>query len=113
MNAMNAKAIKRLRFQRHSRRDFLFASGLAALLTLGFGSWMALRIAGVDITQAVDDFGKAGAALIAVLACALAAFRHHGRARLAWALLGAAALVWAAGEAAHAGFLAAVPLAVA
>jgi diguanylate cyclase (GGDEF)-like protein/PAS domain S-box-containing protein len=117
-------------FRRHSSRDFLLAGALAALLTVGFGSWMALRIAGVEITEAVDGFGEAAAALIAALACALAARRHHGRTRLAWALLCASAFAWAAGEVAWSyfeiileqqvpfpspadtGFLAAVPLTV-
>src|SRR5256885_6907 len=107
------------------------AGALAALLTIGFGAWMVLRIAGVDVSQTVDDLGEAVAALIAALACALAAWRHRGRMRLAWALLGTSALVWTAGEVAwsyvevvlkqqvpfpspaDAGFLAAVPLAVA
>src|SRR5207244_2627390 len=74
---------------------------------------------------------EAVAALVAAVACAVAAWRHSGRMRLAWALLGVSALVWTAGEAAwsyveiflkqevpfpsaaDAGFLAAVPFAVA
>jgi len=116
---------------RHKNRDFAIACAVAALLTLGFGTWMVLQIAGVDVSQAVDDVGEAVASLIAAAACALAAWRHGGRMRLAWALLGASALVWTVGEgawsyfelvlkqqvpfpsAADAGFLAAVPLAVA
>src|SRR6266550_1981164 len=116
---------------RHANRDFAVAGALAVLLTIGFGAWMMLRIVGVDVSQAVDAVGKAVAALIAALACAVAAWRHRGRMRLAWALLGTSALVWTAGEVAwsyfevvlkqqvpfrspaDAGFLAAVPLAVA
>ena len=116
---------------RHLNRDFAIAAALAALLTAGFGAWMALRVAGVDVSQAVDDVGEGVAALLAAAACAVAAWRHRGRMRLAWALLGASALVWTAGEAAwcyfelllkqqvpfpsaaDAGFLAAVPFAVA
>ena len=115
----------------HANRDFAIAGGLAAGLTLGFGAWMGLRVAGVDVSQAVDDLGRGVAALLAALACALAARRHLGRARLAWALLSASALVWTAGDAvrssfevllrqplpfpsaADAGFLTAAPLAVA
>ena len=121
----------RLLLRRHNTRDFLLATGLAALLTLGFGSWLALKIAGVDVTEAIDDFGEAGAALIAAMACAVAALRHRGRMRLAWSLLGGSAFAWAAGEMAWSyfeiileqqvpfpspadlGFLTAVPLAVA
>src|SRR2546428_2792461 len=116
---------------RHVNRDFAIAGGLAALLTLGFGAWMVLRIAGVDVSQVVDDVGEGVAARIAAWACGVTAWRHRGRMRVAWAWLGASALVWTAGEAAwssfevilkqqvpfpspaDAGFLAAVPLAVA
>ena len=117
--------------RRHANRDFAIAGALTAVLTLGFGAWMLLRIAGVDVSQVVDDVGEGVAALIAAVACAVATCRHRGRMRLAWAFLGASALVWTAGEAAwsyfelilkqqvpfpspaDAGFLAAVPLAVA
>jgi diguanylate cyclase (GGDEF)-like protein/PAS domain S-box-containing protein len=120
-----------LLFRRHGTRDFVGASVLAALLTVAFATWIALRIAGVDVTEAIDDFGEAAAALIAAGACSVAAWRHRGRMRLAWSLLGASALVWAAGESAWSyfeiileqqvpfpsladvGFLTAVPLAVA
>ena len=116
---------------RHLNRDFAIAAALAALLTVGFGAWMVLRVAGADVSQVVDDAGEAVAALVAAMACAVAAWRQSGRMRLAWALLGVSALVWTAGEAAwsyfeiilkqevpfpspaDAGFLAAVPFAVA
>src|SRR5207248_7184454 len=116
---------------RHVNRDFAIAAGLAAVLTAGFGAWMVLRVAGIEVSLAVDHVGEAVAALIAVLACGVAAWRHRGQTRLAWALLGTSALVWTAGGAAlsyfeiilkqqvpfpslaDAGFLAAVPLAVA
>ncbi len=115
---------------RHANRDFLVASVLAALLTIGFGAWMALRTDGDVASDAFRRFGEAGAALIAVVACMLAAARHSGRSRFAWVLLGTGALVWATGEGAGAyfefigqqlryppltdiGHLAAVPLAVA
>jgi diguanylate cyclase (GGDEF)-like protein/PAS domain S-box-containing protein len=93
--------------------------------------WIWLAIGGIEVSRAANDFGKAGAALIAAVACAVTAWRHVGRARLAWALLSGSALLWAAGAAirsylevilgqpapgaslADAGFLAAVPFAVA
>src|SRR5947207_9075094 len=113
---------------RHQNRDFAIAAALAAALTVGFGAWMVLRVAGVDVSRAVDDVGEAVAALVAAVACSGAAWRHRGRMRLAWALFGASAVVWTAGEAtrsyfeiilnqrvpfpspADVGFLAAVPL---
>src|SRR5205823_11945318 len=85
---------------RHLNRNFAIAAGLAALLTAGFGAWMVLRVAGVDVSQAVDHVGEAVAALFAAAACAVAAWRHRGRLRLAWALLAASALVWTSAEAA-------------
>src|SRR6266550_9457846 len=83
---------------RHLNRDFAIAAALAALLTVGFGAWMVLRVAGADVSQVVDDVGEAVAALVAAMACAAAAWRHRGRMRLAWALLGVSALVWTAGR---------------
>src|SRR5437870_4272259 len=116
---------------RHAKRDFGTACAAALLLTAAFAVWIGLRIDGIQVTEAVDDLGEGAAALIAALACAAAAFRHKGRMRLAWALLGGGATTWAIGEGvwsyievirgqqvpfpslADAGYLAAVPLAVA
>jgi diguanylate cyclase (GGDEF)-like protein/PAS domain S-box-containing protein len=115
---------------RHANRDFLVASALAALLTIAFGAWMALRTDGDLASDALRRFGEAGGALIAAVACMVAATRHSGRSRFAWVLLGSGALAWATGEGVGAyfefigqqlryppltdiGHLAAVPLAVA
>jgi len=116
---------------RHAHRDFTIACAAAVLLTTAFAVWIGLRIDGVQVTEAVDDFGEAAAALIAAVACAAAAFRQKGRMRLSWALLGSGAAAWAIGEGiwsyievirgqqvpfpslADAGYLAAVPFVVA
>ena len=115
---------------RHANRDFLVACVLAGLLTIGFGAWMALQTGTDGASDALRRFGEAGAALIAAVACMVAATRHSGRSRFAWVLLGTGALAWAAGEGVGAyfefvgeqlryppltdiGHLAAVPLAVA
>src|SRR5256712_6006524 len=116
---------------RHAKRDFGIACAAAVLLTAAFGVWIGLRIDGIQVTEAVDDFGEGAAALIATLACAVAAVRHKGRMRLAWALLATGAAAWAIGEGiwsyievtqgqqvpfpslADAGYLVAVPLVVA
>ena len=116
---------------RHANRDFLAAAVLCGLLTIGFGAWMALRPDGGDAqSDALRRFGEACAALIAAVACMIAAAYHSGRSRFAWVLLGTGALAWAAGEGVGAyyefigqqlryppltdiGHLAAVPLAVA
>jgi len=115
---------------RHANRDFALACVVVASLILAFGVWIWLRIAGVQTSKTIDDLGQCGAALVAAAAAAVAAWRHGGRTRLAWALLAGSALAWAGGEAvwsyfqiiggqqvpfpslADAGFLAAVPLAV-
>jgi diguanylate cyclase (GGDEF)-like protein/PAS domain S-box-containing protein len=116
---------------KHATRDFTIAAALVASLILAFVAWIWFKIAGVQVSEAVDDFGECAAALIAAAAGAVAAWRNLGRTRLAWALLAASALLWAGGEAAwsyfeiirgqqvpfpslaDAGYLAAVPFAVA
>jgi len=96
-----------------------------------FVAWTTFRVGGDKVTIAVDDIGEAGAALVAVACCVVAARRSGGRQRLGWALLSTSALVWGLGEivwsvyevgmgvavpypsAADIGFLAAIPLAAA
>jgi two-component system sensor histidine kinase/response regulator len=112
-------------------RAFTFAATAAAIVAVAFLVWSALRVGGDQATIAVDDIGEAVAALIAAFSCGLAAFRTPGRTRLAWALFGASAASWGVGEvvwsvyevglgvdvpfpsAADAGFLLAIPFAVA
>ena len=124
-----AKADGRFFRNRHVNRDFVLACVVAALLSIGFAAWITGRIDGGTVTNAVNGFGKAAAALIAAAACIVAAVRLHGRTRVAWALLGSSAIAWAAGEGARSyidtiqdlaapfssvvagGYLAAVPLA--
>src|SRR5713101_1948151 len=127
---MPAFRLRRPYGARHANRDFLVASILAALLTLGFGIWMGLQNGGDAESDAFRRFGEAAAALIAAVACMIAAGYHSGRSRFAWVLLGTGALAWATGEGLGAyfefigeqlrfppltdiGHLAAVPLAVA
>ncbi|MGB2938992.1 MAG: hypothetical protein WBD38_01670, partial [Candidatus Dormiibacterota bacterium] len=84
--------------RRHANRDFAIACAVAALLTSGFGAWMALQIDGAGFTEAIRVLGEAAAALVAVVACMVAATRHTGRTRFALVLLGTGALAWAAGQ---------------
>ena len=95
---MPAFRLRRPYGARHTNRDFLVASVLAGLLTIGFGAWMALRTDGDLTTDALRRFGEAAAALIAAVACTVAATQHSGRPRFAWVLLGTGALFWAVGE---------------
>jgi signal transduction histidine kinase len=112
-------------------RAFTIAATGAAILSVAFVLWTALRIGGDQATIAVDDIGEAVAALIAAVSCGLAATRTTNRTRLAWAFFAASAASWGIGEvvwsvyevglgvsvpfpsAADAGFLLAIPLAVA
>ncbi|MEO6795540.1 MAG: hypothetical protein ABI401_04325, partial [Candidatus Dormibacter sp.] len=84
--------------RRRSDRLFAFALLGAALFTLVFGLWVTFRIGGVTLTEAIDDIGEAAVAFLAAGLCALAARRHQGRIRLAWALMTASTLSWAVGE---------------
>jgi len=103
------------------------AATLAAAVTV----WLGFQFGGQAITSAVSQAGQGTPAVAAVVSCAWAARRSHGRLRWAWALLAASAGSWAAGEIvwsyytlglnvaapfpslADAGFLGAIPFAVA
>src|SRR5256885_11032342 len=99
--------------------------------SLFFAAWLQFQWGGGAVTQRFDNLGETLAALIAAAVCGLAAWRHQGRTRIAWILIGASALSWGLGQAiwsydelilgqqtpfpsfADLGFLGAVPLAVA
>jgi diguanylate cyclase (GGDEF)-like protein len=72
---------------------------LLALVCVGFTAWMGRGYGGVRITTWVDDLGVLAAATFAGAACAAAARRCSGRARIGWWCLAAASFSWAAGEA--------------
>ena len=109
---------------------FWLAALLLGLVSAVFALWVALRVGGSRMTDAVDDIGELVAALVAAGACGVAAYRLKS-ARAGWALLSASSFAWAAGETvwsyydlgrgvqvpfpslADVGFLAAVPLAIA
>ena len=125
----SATAIRGFGFR--SWRAFAIAAAAAGALAIAFIVLTVLRIGGDQATVAVDDIGEAVAAAIAAASCGLAARRTTSRARLAWGFFAASAASWAVGEvvwsvyevglgvsvpfpsAADAGFLVAVPLAVA
>jgi PAS domain S-box-containing protein len=60
---------------------------------------IAFNLGGARFATAVDDIGSGVAALLAAVACGVAACRTRRAMRLGWALLGVSALAWAAGEA--------------
>jgi PAS domain S-box-containing protein len=121
----------RSRLQTRAGRRFLIAAALAALLGIAFTIWIGFRIGGDHSVTVVDDIGEAIAALVAAASCGYASWRGTSRMRLAWGLLAASALSWGIGEtiwaiievglgqavpfpsAADAGYLPAIPLAVA
>jgi diguanylate cyclase (GGDEF)-like protein len=104
---------------------------LVGLFIVGFIVCLMVGVGGPTPTQYLDNLTETAAALAAAAVCALAASRHNGRLRLAWALLGASALSWGLGQSvwdwyqifqnvlipfpslADAGYLGAVPLAIA
>ena len=113
------------------RRTFVAAAAAVALASLVYALILRNLYFGEQAVTAIDDIGEAVAAALASVACAWGASRAAGRDRLGWALMGISAGLWAAGEVvwsiyevgmgvqvpypslADAGFLAAVPFAVA
>ena len=113
------------------RRTFVAAAAAVALASLVYALILRNLYFGEQAVTAIDDVGEAVAAALASVACAWGASRAAGRDRLGWALMGFSAGLWAAGEVvwsiyevgmgvqvpypslADAGFLAAVPFAVA
>jgi|SRR5665213_1269176 len=112
-------------------KAFSIAAVAAAASTAAFAVIIGFQLGGSVFATGVDDIGEAVAAFIALAACAWTASRSVGNYRRGWALLGASAAAWCAGEivwsiyevglgiaspfpsVADVGFLAAVPLAIA
>src|SRR5438132_1425181 len=110
---------------------FVIAAVPAAILGVAITLWRGFTIGGDPATTAVSNIGQAIPEWTAAASCRFAASRSSGRSRWAWALLAASAGSWGAGElvwsyytivagvevpfpsAADAGFLAAIPFAVA
>jgi PAS domain S-box-containing protein len=112
-------------------RPFLIAATSAGVVSVVFVVWTSVRLGGDTTTIALKDVGEAVAALIAAVSCGLAAIRTSHRTRIAWTLFALSAASWGIGEviwsvyevglgvsvpfpsSADAGFLLAIPLAVA
>src|SRR5690348_13907495 len=113
------------------RRAFVAVCAVVVLASLAYALILRDVYFGQHAVTAIDDVGEAVAAALAAGACAWAAARAAGKDRLGWALMGASAALWAGGEVvwsvyevgmgvkvpypslADAGFLLAVPCAVA
>ena len=113
------------------RRTFVAAAAAVALASLAYALILRNLYFGQQAVTAIDDIGEAVAAALAAIVCAWAASRAAGQDRFGWALMSISAGLWAAGEVvwsiyevglgvevpypslADAGFLSAVPFAVA
>jgi diguanylate cyclase len=113
------------------RRTFVAMAAAVALVCVAYALILRNVYFGPQAVTAIDDIGEAVAAALASVACVWAARRARGKDRLGWALMGASAGLWAAGEVvwsiyevglgvqtpypslADAGFLLAVPFAIA
>jgi diguanylate cyclase (GGDEF)-like protein/PAS domain S-box-containing protein len=113
------------------RLGFWGAVGVAVATSASAFTWFALGLGGTAVVAVADDAYSTVVPVAAALACWLAAWRQRGRGRTGWTLLGASALAWGVGSAiwfysdsishqpvpfpssADAGFLLAVPLALA
>jgi PAS domain S-box-containing protein len=112
-------------------RPFAIAAAAVAVVSVLFTAWTAFHWISDQATIDFDDIGEAVAAFIAAASCSFAAARNTGRTRVAWTLFAASTFSWAVGEviwsvyevglgvavpfpsAADAGFLLAVPFAIA
>src|SRR5437879_11696040 len=113
------------------RRTFVVAAAAVVLISVAYAVNIRTAPFGEHAVTVIDDLGEAVAAAIASAACAWAASRAAGKDRLGWALMSISAGLWAAGEVvwsyyevglgvqvpypslADAGFLSAVPFAIA
>jgi hypothetical protein len=113
------------------RRIFAIAIAAVVVSSVAYAYMLKTLVLGDHTTTAIDDLGEALAAAIASAACVWAATRAEGRNRVGWTLMGISTGLWAAGEVAwsvyevflqvpvpspglpDAGFLAAVPFAIA
>ncbi|TMF83254.1 MAG: PAS domain-containing sensor histidine kinase [Chloroflexi bacterium] len=110
---------------------FAAAAAAAAAISVLFAGWTAGHWISDSATVSIDDIGEAVAAFVAAASCGFASARTSGRTRVAWGLFALSALSWAVGEVvwsvyevgmgvevpfpslADAGFLVAIPFAVA
>jgi len=110
---------------------FAAAAAAAAAISVLFAGWPAGHWISDSATVSIDDIGEAVAAFVAAASCGFASARTSGRTRVAWGLFALSALSWAVGEVvwsvyevgmgvevpfpslADAGFLVAIPFAVA
>jgi diguanylate cyclase (GGDEF)-like protein/PAS domain S-box-containing protein len=113
------------------RHGLQVAVGLAVVAVISAFLWDIFQYGGAEVVKTADDVYSIAVPFAAALACGLTGWRGTGRARVSWLLLGASAFLWGMGSAmwfyydvvvdqsvpfpsfADAGFLLAVPFAIA
>src|ERR1700719_3640541 len=81
----------------NNRRLLIALTGWAGF-SLFFAAWLLFSWGGVTTAERFDDITEFVVAFLAAAACAYSAAQHQGRTRVAWALIGASAFSWGAGQ---------------
>ena len=81
-----------------SPRFFRGVTAAFLLIAVAFQLCITFKLGGAAFSNDVDDIGSGLAALLAGVACLVAACRTRGSTRLGWALLSVSALCWSGGE---------------
>jgi diguanylate cyclase (GGDEF)-like protein/PAS domain S-box-containing protein len=81
----------------NNRRLLIALTGWAGF-SLFFAAWLLFSWGGVTTAERFDDITEFVVAFLAAAACAYTAALHQGRTRVAWALIGASAFSWGAGQ---------------
>jgi PAS domain S-box-containing protein len=98
MGRLAAGIVRFCAFAHSSSRFFRGATATVLVLALAFQLCISFKLGGAQFSTAVDDIGTAVVAVLAGVACAIAACWTRQSTRLGWGLLAASALSWAAGE---------------
>ncbi len=85
-------------FAHASERFFRFTAGGLLVAGVAFQLCITNQLGGAWFATAVDDLGSGLAALLAGIACCVAACWTRRATRLGWLLLGLSAVAWSAGE---------------
>jgi diguanylate cyclase (GGDEF)-like protein/PAS domain S-box-containing protein len=81
----------------NNRRLLIALTGWAGF-SLFFAAWLLFSWGGVTTAERFDNVTEFVVAFLAAAACAYTAAQHHGRTRVAWALIAASAFSWGAGQ---------------
>jgi PAS domain S-box-containing protein len=98
MGGLTTRIVRFCAFAHTSSRFFRGAAACLLLLAVAFQLCINFSLGGAGFSTDVDDIGTAVAALLAGVACTVAACRTRRSTRLGWALLAASAFSWSGGE---------------